>query len=77
MRTTKVYEILKASDNLTRVSQIRFDSETHIFLVHHQVTNKVLFVRMVKKTDAPDWINDVNNTVIIKTLKDLKMRLVK
>ena len=74
MMTTKVYKILLRAP-LAREGHSRFHSETHTFVVHHNSVEVVHMVEMIRKGDYKDALSDYNNSVFIKTLKDLEQRV--
>ena len=71
MKTLKVFEILDKA-GLTRHGQTEYYSELMIFQVKMKDIFTVLYVRVIKKVEGKDIISDVDHSVIIKTLKELK-----
>ena len=75
MKISSVYKILNSS-NLMRNGN-SFESKSHRFDVHTQLQGSVLFVRIIKKgvNGSVDYLNDIDSSIIVKTLKELRQRL--
>ena len=73
MNPTKVFSILDKSE-LAKDKAGDYHNELYLFIVHWNGTD-IYMVEMQRKGDYKDALSDYNNSVFIKTLKELKTRV--